>query len=90
MVAHGFVSPLLRRLQEEDIVDELRVIVAEEQRTTAYFTFSSQMRPSLHQLRSTDQERAGPRPGSGKRDPAAGRAEQELHEKFVPHLTFAD
>ena len=36
---------------ETDIVDELRVIISGENRTTAYFTFSSQMRPTLHQLR---------------------------------------
>lgn len=50
IVAHGFVSPFLRKLGEEKIVDELRVIISEEQGTTAYFTFSSQMRPSLHRF----------------------------------------
>jgi predicted dehydrogenase len=51
VLAHGFVSPLLRGLGESEIVDELRVIISEESRTTAYFTFSSQMRPSLNQFR---------------------------------------
>jgi predicted dehydrogenase len=51
VVAHGFVSPLLRSMGETEIVDELRVIISEEERTTAYFTFSSQMRPTLHQFR---------------------------------------
>ena len=51
VVAYGFVSPLLKRMGEREIIDELRVIISEEERTTAYFTFSSQMRPSLHQLR---------------------------------------
>jgi predicted dehydrogenase len=51
VITHGFVSPLLRSLGETEIIDELRVIVAEEGRTTAYFTFSSQMRPSLHEFR---------------------------------------
>jgi predicted dehydrogenase len=51
VIAHGFVSPLLRKIGETDIIDELRVIISDEERTTAYFTFSSQMRPSLHQLR---------------------------------------
>lgn len=51
VVAHGFVSPLLRTMGESEIVDELRVFICEEERTTAYFTFSSQMRPSLHQFR---------------------------------------
>src|SRR5205823_710468 len=36
---------------ETEIIDELRVIISEDDRTTAYFTFSSQMRPSLHQFR---------------------------------------
>jgi len=51
VIAHGFVSPFLRSMGETEIVDELRVIICEEGRTTAYFTFSSQMRPSLHQFR---------------------------------------
>jgi predicted dehydrogenase len=51
VIAYGFVSPVLRSLGETGIVDELRVIITEESRTTAYFTFSSQMRPSLHQFR---------------------------------------
>jgi predicted dehydrogenase len=51
VIAHGFVSPRLRSIGETAIIDELRVIISDEQQTTAYFTFSSQMRPSLHQLR---------------------------------------
>jgi len=51
VIAYGFVSPLLRSMGESEIIDELRVIISEEQGTTAYFTFSSQMRPSLHQFR---------------------------------------
>jgi predicted dehydrogenase len=51
VIAHGFVSPALRRLGETELVDELRVIISESSQTTAYFTFSSQMRPALHQFR---------------------------------------
>lgn len=51
VIAYGFISPLLRKMGEEEIIDELRVIISDEERTTAYFTFSSQMRPSLHQFR---------------------------------------
>jgi predicted dehydrogenase len=47
----GFTSPLLMEIGENDIVDELRVMMCDEERTTAYFTLSSQMRPSLHQFR---------------------------------------
>lgn len=51
VMAYGFVSPALKSMGESEIIDELRVIISEEERTTAYFTFSSQMRPSLHQFR---------------------------------------
>ena len=50
VIAIGFVSPALRGLGEDEIVDELRVIISDERGTTAYFTFSSQMRPSVHQF----------------------------------------
>ena len=49
--AHGFVSPLLQRIGENEIVDELRVTISDASATTAYFTFSSQMRPSLNLFR---------------------------------------
>src|SRR6266436_4274682 len=49
VLAYGFTSPLLRSIGETEIIDELRVILHDEG-VTAYFTFSSQMRPSLHQL----------------------------------------
>jgi predicted dehydrogenase len=52
VIAHGFTSPKLRSLGESEIIDELRVIITEEEHTTAYFTFSSQMRPLLHQFRA--------------------------------------
>lgn len=51
VIAHGDVSPFLKSLGVTDIVDELRVIIAEADGATAYFTFSSQMRPALHQFR---------------------------------------
>ena len=50
VIANGFVSPFLKQLGESELIDELRVIICEEQGTTAYYTFSSQMRPSLHQF----------------------------------------
>ena len=51
VTAHGFASPLLKSIGETEIVDELRVMISEDERTTAYFTFSSQMRPCLHEFR---------------------------------------
>jgi predicted dehydrogenase len=90
VIAHGFVSPLLQRLGEEEIADELRVIVCDERGTTAYFTFSSQMRPSLHQFRlygpanglilDQDQETL---------IKVQGDAFKSYLEKFVPPVMFA-
>jgi predicted dehydrogenase len=51
IMVHAFTSPILRRMGDTEIIDELRVIISEQERTTAYFTFSSQMRPALHQFR---------------------------------------
>jgi predicted dehydrogenase len=51
VIAHGFVSQPLKQAGETEIVDELRVIISQESGTTAYFTFSSQIRPAIHELR---------------------------------------
>lgn len=51
VIAHGFTSPLLKNIGEDDIVDEVRVIIRDEDATTAYFTFSSRINPSPHQFR---------------------------------------
>lgn len=44
VIAHGFRSPRLEEIGEKDIVDELRVII-HDNATTAYFTFSTQIKP---------------------------------------------
>jgi predicted dehydrogenase len=49
--AHGFTSKFLQDIGQGDIVDEVRVTITDELSTTAYFTFSSQISPSLHQFR---------------------------------------
>ncbi|MCD4692069.1 MAG: Gfo/Idh/MocA family oxidoreductase [Calditrichales bacterium] len=51
VIAHGFTSPFLKSVGENDIVDEVRVIIRDEDSTTAYFTFSSQISPAPHQFR---------------------------------------
>src|SRR5439155_8012378 len=51
VIAYAFVSPLLKSINEGDVVDELRVMICEEQRTTAYFTLSSQMKPAIQESR---------------------------------------
>jgi predicted dehydrogenase len=87
--AHGFISPFLMKTGEQEVIDELRVIVHEEG-TTAYFTFSSQMRPSLHQFRlygpknglilDQDQETVIKLPG---------RRRKSYAEKFVSPMQLA-
>ena len=90
VIAHGFVSPLLKRLGEHDIIDELRVIVSEDERRTAYFTFSSQMRPSIHQFRIF-----GPRNGLMLDQDhetvlaLRGARFKSYGDKFIPSLVMA-
>jgi len=89
VIAHGFVSPLLKRMGEAEIIDELRVIISEEEGATAYFTFSSQMRPSLHQFRLY-----GPQNGvivdydQETLIKLRGAHFKSYLEKFVPPVTF--
>ena len=75
---------------ETEIIDKLRVIIWNEDRLTAYFTFSSQMRPSLHELRlygeknglllDHDQETL---------IKLRGTRYASYAEKFIPPLKFA-
>ena len=51
VIAHGFTSPFLKKIGQSDIVDEVRVIIRDEDSRTAYFTFSSQISPPVHQFR---------------------------------------
>jgi len=51
VIAHGYTSLFLKNLNENDIIDELRVIINDDDKTTAYFTFSSQIRPLLREFR---------------------------------------
>lgn len=51
VIAHGSVSPILQSINEHDIIDELRVIIHDNENTTAYFTFSSQICPPIKQFR---------------------------------------
>jgi predicted dehydrogenase len=90
VIAHGYVSPLLKGIGETEIVDELRVIICEEERTSAYFTFSSQMRPSLHEFRIY-----GPKNGAILDQDhetlikLRGDRHKSYIEKFAPPFNFA-
>ncbi len=51
VLAHGYTSDFLYKINERDIVDELRAIIHDDRSTTAYFTFSTRLSPPIHQLR---------------------------------------
>lgn len=51
VLAHGSTSPFLNGLNEWDIIDELRAIIYDDSSATAYFTFTTQLSPPIHQLR---------------------------------------
>jgi predicted dehydrogenase len=51
VIAFGFVSPFLEAMGEAEMVCELRVMILGDNRTTAYFTLSSRMKPSAREFR---------------------------------------
>jgi predicted dehydrogenase len=90
IIASGFDSPRLQAMGETEIIDELRVLIKGRQGHTAYFTFSSQMRPSLHELRLY-----GPKNGLILDEDhqiltkCSGKTLKSYAEKFVPPLNFS-
>lgn len=51
IVARAHQSPQMRALGGEEVLDELRVLMWDKGGTTAYFCFSTQIKPGLNQLR---------------------------------------
>ncbi len=51
VIASGFTSGFLQKMGETELVDELRTVIQGVDKTTAYFTFSTQMRPLLREFR---------------------------------------
>ena len=90
VIAFGFVSPLLKGINEHEIIDELRVIISEEERTTAYFTFTTQMKPLIHQFHIY-----GPKNGlllDQDHDvllKLRGEKYKSYADKFIPPVVFA-
>ena len=90
VVLTGFTSSLLRSIGEDDIIDELRVIIDDGGKSTAYFTFSTKMRPVLRQFRVF-----GPRNALVVDDDKdtlirlRGTAYKSYLEQFIPPFTFA-
>jgi hypothetical protein len=89
VMAYGFTSPLLQSIGETGIVDELRTVIRDGA-MTAYFTFSSQMRPGLHQIRLY-----GPKNGLVADDDQQtvlkirGAAHKSYLEQFLPPWNYA-
>ena len=51
VLVDGHQSAQLRQYGAVDVVDELRVLLRDNADTTAYFTFSTQIKPGLNQFR---------------------------------------
>lgn len=51
VIVVGFTSPILKSIGEDEIIDELRVTIKDKHDRTSFFTFSTSMKPLLHQLR---------------------------------------
>jgi len=90
VIAFGFVSPLLKGIDEREIIDELRVIICDQERTTAYFTFTTQMKPLIHQFQIY-----GPKNGlvlDQDHDvllKLRGEKYKSYADKFIPPVVFA-
>lgn len=90
VIAHGFTSNFLKNLGEAELIDELRAVIQDANQTTAYFTFSTQMRPPLREFRIF-----GPKNGLIlDQDHHAlikvrGGSYKSYAEKFIPLNNFA-
>jgi hypothetical protein len=90
VLACGFVSPLLKSVGEKEIVDELRLTLIDEKDATAYFTFSSRMRPTVNQFRVF-----GPQNGLFMDEmrqsviKMGGKRYKSYAEKFIPSVNMA-
>ena len=51
LTALGGQSPKLRSLGQEDLLDEVRVLLRDKRETTAFFCFTTQIKPGVNQLR---------------------------------------
>jgi predicted dehydrogenase len=88
--ARAFTSQPLADRGAKDVLDELRVTIVDEANTTAYFTFSSRIRPVLNQFRVF-----GSRNGLVLDETqqtlvkVRGTAFKSYVERFVPPIIFA-
>jgi predicted dehydrogenase len=90
VLAVAFASARLAASGDDGLLDELRVIVRASSGSTAYFTFSSQMRPLLHEFRVY-----GPRNGAILDEDhqtvirCRGKNYKSYADKFIPPVDAA-
>ena len=82
VVAVAHQSAQLTRLGGQDVLDELRVLIRDANGTTAYFCFSTQLRPGLNRLRV-----CGPR-NSITVDLSNGTMLEDKGRSYKSYLTF--
>jgi predicted dehydrogenase len=82
IVARADQSPPLRSLGEEEILDELRVLIRDRSGTTAFFCFSTRIKPGLNQLRI-----CGPR-NSIVVDQSSGSVIRSENRAYKSYLTY--
>ena len=51
VMAYGHSSSIMKQAGEHKIIDELRVIISDRANTTAYFMFTTQIKPPVQELR---------------------------------------
>jgi predicted dehydrogenase len=88
--AHAHQSPMLQSLGGQEVKDELRVFLRDKSGTTAFFCFSTQIKPGLNSLRV-----CGPRNSifvdntAGTVVPQEGKSYKSYLTYFVPPLKAA-
>jgi predicted dehydrogenase len=90
VTAHAFTSPSLRRLGGGGVLDELRATMVDGEDRTAFFSFSTTMRPSLYQFGIFGTEN-GLLLDEYQQTVIAlrGRPFKSYLERFVPPVVFA-
>ena len=82
IVARAHQSPKLQMLHGEEVLDELRVLIRDRSGTTAFFCFSTQIKPGLSQFRI-----CGPR-NSISVDQTSGSIIRNKKRNNKSYLTF--
>lgn len=82
IVVRAYQSPQLRLLGGEELLDELRVLIRDARGTTAFFCFSTQIKPRLNQFRLFGLN------GSILVDHASGSLIRYVNRSYKSYLTY--